>query len=192
MKFSRFYYKKIGYGGNYAQSGGPSLEVGTLVSAVAQVGDSHGQSQGGYSQDYNNYANSHQSYSNGGGLDASAIVSAIAGNDESQAHAPQQQQQSIDYTSGYSQPSYSSGGFVGSHSFGGSASYQTTSYAADHNNYNSISPGYAHGGQDIYSGPDSYKAPPSGLIGGDNVQTVSVASESSGYNYPKPEHGLHH
>lgn len=46
--------------------------------------------------------------------------------------------------------------------------------------------------QDIYTGSNSYNAPPSGLIRGDNVQKVDVASESSGYNFPKPEHGLHH
>lgn len=98
-------------------------------------------------------------------------------------------------TTGYSAPSTQHFTPSSSYTLSGSHSYETKpsydSYSSGHSSFNHLNSGTSNGAEN-YVGVDSYKPPPSGLIGGDNVQTVLDAN-SNGYDYPKPNgSGLSH
>lgn len=189
------------YAGGYSHGASGGVDTSALIGAISGGGNS-GYSSSGYSQSapVSNYSPYNSGYSSGysqsssvsnySPVDTPAIVGAISG---ANSNGPGYSSSGGDYASGngnslstvlsavtsshgaYNAPQYGNSGFVGTHTLGGAS--------------------YTNAGSESYSGVDSYKPPPSGLIGGDNVATVHPASSdtSSGYGYGRPHaSGLPH
>lgn len=147
-----------------AISDSPSQSYGAPAQSYSAPQQSHSyavsQSYAAPSQSYaapsQSYAAHSQSYS--APVETISVQAYTASGPSQSYGAPSQSY----ISSGYDNQQSSNGGFVGSHSFGGSSA--EASYASGHNNYNSISTQNlaSSSGADSYSGVDSYRPPPSG------------------------------